>query len=58
MTCLRAVLDGDVLRAEKLERWTGFSQFEEELKKGGPWIAGIDFPFGQARKFVETRLEQ
>ena len=54
MTCLRCGLDGDVLRAEKLERWTEFSQFEGELKKGGPWIAGIDFPFGQARKFVET----
>jgi hypothetical protein len=20
----------------------------------GPWIAGIDFPFGQARRFIET----
>ncbi len=54
VTCLRCAFDGKVLRAENLDRWTEFSQFEDELKKPGRWIAGIDFPFGQARKFVET----
>jgi hypothetical protein len=24
------------------------------LQRPGPWIAGIDFPFGQSRKFIET----
>jgi Protein of unknown function (DUF429) len=40
------------LHAGSLERWPEFSTFEAELKKPGPWIAGIDFPFGQASKFV------
>ena len=43
-----------MLKAGKLERWTDFSYFDEELAKSGPWIAGIDFPFGQARRFIET----
>ncbi len=54
VTCLRCSFDGDRLRAEKLERWPDLSRFEEELKRPGPWIAGIDFPFGQARRFIET----
>ena len=53
MTCLRCAFDGEVLRAVNLERWTEFSTFESELNKRGPWIAGIDFPFGQATRFIE-----
>jgi Protein of unknown function (DUF429) len=51
--CLRCDFDGEVLRAGNLERWSDFSTFESELKEQGPWIAGIDFPFGQASKFIE-----
>lgn len=51
--CLRCAFDGEVLRAGDLERWSNFSIFESELDKRGPWIAGIDFPFGQASKFIE-----
>ncbi len=29
-----------------------FFEFEELLEHKGKWIAGIDFPFGQSRKFV------
>jgi hypothetical protein len=32
----------------------GFDGFEAALRRPGPWIAGIDFPFGQARKFIKT----
>jgi hypothetical protein len=28
--------------------------FEATLAKPGPWIAGIDFPFGQSRRFIEN----
>ena len=28
--------------------------FEALLGAPGPWIAGLDFPFGQARRFIET----
>ena len=45
-------LDGDMLRALAPSTLTTFDQFEEALTFPGPWIAGIDFPFGQARRFV------
>lgn len=31
-----------------------FDSFEALLGAPGPWIAGLDFPFGQARRFIET----
>jgi NADPH2:quinone reductase len=54
ITCLNCTFDGRVLRAGALEEWPDFSGFEEMLQRPGPWIAGIDFPFGQSRKFIET----
>jgi hypothetical protein len=54
ITCLHCVLEGDLLRAQSLEEWPVFEGFEQALRRPGPWIAGIDFPFGQARRFVET----
>jgi hypothetical protein len=54
ITCLNCKLDERVLRAGALEEWWDFSYFEEMLQRSGPWIAGIDFPFGQSRKFIET----
>ena len=45
-------LEGDVLRAQASTVLTTFRQFEEALTLPGPWIAGIDLPFGQARRFV------
>jgi uncharacterized protein DUF429 len=43
-----------LLRVICLEEWSEFAQFEEALKKPGPWIAGIDFPFGQSRTFIKN----
>jgi hypothetical protein len=54
ISCLHCILEGDVLRAGDLEKWTDFDAFELVLQRPGPWIAGIDFPFGQARRFIET----
>jgi hypothetical protein len=54
LTCARCTLKGQVLRAESLEEWPEFIRFEEALKKPGPWIAGIDFPFGQSRAFIKS----
>lgn len=54
ITCLHGSLDGKILRAGKLEAWTSYAAFEEALAQPGPWIAGLDFPFGQARRFIET----
>jgi hypothetical protein len=54
ITCLSCVLEGNVLRATRLEKWETFGEFDDTLQMDGPWIAGIDFPFGQARKFITT----
>ena len=54
ITCLECVLDGQHLRAGRLSLWQDFAAFEAALQRPGPWIAGIDFSFGQARRFIET----
>ncbi len=54
ITCLACELKGTHLEAGELQEWTNFEQFEAALQRPGPWIAGIDFPFGQAKKFIET----
>ena len=52
ITCRHCRLEGDVLRACAPSAWTGFAEFEAALARPGPWIAGIDFPFGLPRRFV------
>lgn len=52
--CLSCTLHEGVLRAHKLQEWRNFHDFERALTIAGPWIAGIDFPFGQSRKFIEN----
>ncbi len=54
ITCLECELKGDVLTAGELHEWADFVEFEVALDQPGPWVAGIDSPFGQARKFIET----
>ena len=54
LTCLECSLEGDVLRAGELIKWSKFEDFETALVRPGPWIAGIDFPFGLPRKFIEN----
>jgi hypothetical protein len=54
LTCMHCTLHGSVLHADSLESWPDFESFEAALSKPGPWIAGIDFPFGQARTFIEN----
>ncbi len=47
-------LEGDTLRIESAEVLGGFGEFEGFLEKGGPWVCGMDFPFGQPRPLVEA----
>lgn len=54
ITCIHCTLQDEVLCMQSLEEWICFESFEAALAKPGPWIAGIDFPFGQARRFVEN----
>lgn len=54
ITCVEAILDGNTLRAVGLSEWTSFEEFELALQAPGLWIAGIDFPFGLSRTFIEN----
>jgi Protein of unknown function (DUF429) len=49
---LDCTLEGDSLRVEGSETLTDFGGFEYFLKRRGPWVCGMDFPFGQPRSLV------
>lgn len=54
ITCARCYLAAAALSLEQIEFFTDFSQFEQFLRRAGPWVAGLDFPFGQPRRLVEA----
>ncbi|HSO82617.1 DUF429 domain-containing protein [Thiocapsa sp.] len=54
ITCVECCLGGLRLKAVQLTEWRDFEGFEAALQQPGPWIAGIDFPFGQSRTFIEN----
>ncbi len=45
-------VDGDVFVLESIELAQDFPAFEAHLRADGPWIAGIDAPFGLPREAV------
>ena len=47
-------LEGRTLRPESSETLTSFEELEGFLAAGGPWVCGMDFPFGQPRDLVEA----
>lgn len=53
LTVAEGEIDRDVLRIRDLRCLTSFGEFDDALKEQGPWIAGIDFPFGQPRRLIE-----
>lgn len=53
IVCAVCDFDGGTLRLQTVERLTTLEQFEDFLQRPGPWVAGLDFPFGQPRKLVE-----
>ncbi len=54
ITCLECRFDGVRLTSGELTEWRDFEGFETALQRPGPWIAGIDCPFGQSRTFIEN----
>lgn len=42
------------MRVEDAREMAGFEEFEEFLASPGPWVCGMDFPFGQPRPLVEA----
>jgi hypothetical protein len=49
---LSCTLRGDSLRVEDSETLTDFGGFEDFLQRRGPWVCGMDFPFGQPRSLI------
>jgi hypothetical protein len=45
-------LEDNLLRVEDSQTLTDFGGFETFLSGPGPWVCGIDFPFGQPRSLV------
>ena len=54
LIALGCTLDDDALRVEDSHEMTDFEVFEEFLRLPGPWVCGMDFPFGQPRSLVEA----
>ena len=49
---LSCTLEGGSLRVDDSETLTDFGGFEDFLRWPGPWVCGMDFPFGQPRSLV------
>jgi hypothetical protein len=54
ITCAACKLNGERLILEEIQSFDDFMAFERQLAEQGRWIAGIDFPFGQSRRFIEN----
>lgn len=54
ITCLSCTLEDHHLRAGNLRELRSFTELEAMLQEPGLWIAGLDFPFGQSRTFIEN----
>ncbi len=55
LVAVGCTFDGRSLRVEEAEVMSGFEPFEAFLLRGGPWVCGMDFPFGQPRDLVEAQ---
>jgi hypothetical protein len=54
ITCAQCRLNDGTLHLEAFGSLETFTAFERFLAQPGPWVAGIDFPFGQPRQLVEN----
>jgi hypothetical protein len=54
LIALGCTLEDEILRVEDSEEMTDFAGFEEFLDKPGPWVCGMDFPFGQPRSLISA----
>jgi hypothetical protein len=54
ITFARCELTEQGLFLEHIGSLTSFAEFEQFLRAPGPWVAGMDFPFGQPRKLIEN----
>jgi signal transduction histidine kinase len=54
ITVAEGELKQGILGIHKIHTLVSFDEFEDFLKQKGPWVAGIDFPFGLPGAFLST----
>lgn len=54
ITCTVCELQQDRLSVKDCLKLTNFDDFEALLCSDGPWLAALDFPFGQPRKLISN----
>jgi len=54
ITVAEGELEQGNLTLQEIHALVSFDEFEDFLKQKGPWIAGIDFPFGLPGAFLST----
>ena len=54
ITCAVCELQDNLLRVQNCLKLVSFDDFEAFLRSGGPWLAALDFPFGQPRKLISN----
>ncbi|MEZ5293426.1 MAG: DUF429 domain-containing protein [Vicinamibacterales bacterium] len=54
IVCAWCEMDGQRLVVERLERLTSLEAFSQWLSRPGPWVGGVDFPFGQPRRLIQN----
>jgi Protein of unknown function (DUF429) len=52
ITCAACDLQDTLLRVRNCLKLPGFEDFEAFLCSDGPWLAALDFPFGQPRRLI------
>lgn len=55
LVALGCTFKDNALRVENDETLTSFGAFEGWLETSGPWVCGMDFPFGQPRDLVRAQ---
>ena len=55
ITCVECEFtDHRLCVGDEVVRLTSFEAFEAFLARPGPWLAGLDFPFGQPRQLIQN----
>ena len=54
ITCAIGKMVDNELHIKSVNNLIDFSEFEDQLTSSGPWVAGLDFPFGQSRKLISN----
>lgn len=52
ITCAVCDLQGALLHVQECIQFPSFEEFEAFLRLDGPWLAALDFPFGQPGKLI------